>query len=93
MGRPRKFEGETKVVGFRIPINKEEIFKRNVNNFLQILLNENEDFLANCLTPKKWSDSDILYIMNFFQRNKENLNITHKDRKFFEELIERAKNV
>ncbi|MHA1376776.1 MAG: hypothetical protein ACTSRG_00155 [Candidatus Helarchaeota archaeon] len=92
MGRPKKFEGKTKIVGFRIPVEKEDVFKRNVYNFLQVLLEENEEFLANCFISK-WSDSDILYFMNFFQRNKDNLNINFKDRKFFEDVVERAKNV
>lgn len=88
-----KFEFPTKKVGFRIPISKENIFKQNVHNFMEALLSENEEFLTNCLNQNKWTDDDIKYFMNFFQRNRNNLKINSEDRKFFEKVVERGKNV
>ena len=34
MGRPKKFATETKVVGFRVPIEQANSFKENIYSFM-----------------------------------------------------------
>ena len=94
MGRPKKFATDTKVVGFRVPIEQANDFKQNIYSFLPDLLTASEDLSSDILkqdtSTSKWTDDDIKYMMGFFQRNKANLKLTNEDRKFFENIIKRA---
>lgn len=94
MPRPIK-EKKKRGEAFRTYFTKDEISIALENNGFENLTNFINNMLGKLIDGKinenGFSKEDILYIMEFFQRNKDHLHLNPIDRDFFKDLVRRAK--
>lgn len=76
---------------FSVLLDVDEELRDEISQQLQLLGSQVQELDSND-KKQKWTDQDIEYLMDFFQKNKPNLKLEDEDETFFENLIKRYKN-